>query len=577
MKGLLRILLPLLLCVPALVHGAVDLRVEISGVSGSIRETVAANLSLMRERTHPLLTDARVQRLYRRAQDEIGEALQPFGYYAPAVDASLQRRQQTWVARFNIRPGRPVTVSELELQLQGPGRDEPELRQVIEQFPLERGDRLVHARYEQGKRDLLQDARDLGYFDAALERHRVVVDPDRYSARVELRLATGPRYRFGAVSFNELPLRESFLRRYFTFEPGDPWDAQKLFELQRAFADSDYFQRVDVVPMPGQAEGLRVPVAVQLEMRPRNRYTVGLGYGTDTGPRVRAGIERRWANSRGHRVQADLVASSVLVGLTASYRVPGKQPRTDYQALVTRLEREDTDALRRDTAVVAVSDIHLYGPWQRTLSLNLHDELYRVASVEQRSRFLYPSLGWQRVVVDDRLHPQQGWRLATEARVASAAIGSSADLLQGFLRSKTVQPAWNWGRLIMRVEVGASYAPDFTAVPASLRFFAGGDQSVRGYGYQELAPTDAAGEPLGGKYLLVGSVELDRFWGNWGAAVFVDAGNAFDDRSRLELFTGAGFGLRWKLPFGTLRLDLASALSLEDNPWRIHLTIGPLL
>ena len=131
------------------------------------------------------------------------------------------------------------------------------------------------------------------------------------------------------------------------------------------------------------------------------------------------------------------------------------------------------------------------------------------------------------------------------------------------------------GRVILRGEAGVTIASEVTVLPASIRFFAGGDQSVRGYDYKELGPVDENGEVIGGRYLLVGSIEYDhRITDDWSVAAFLDAGNAFDDFDE-PLEQGAGFGVRWRSPVGPVRLDIANAISKPGNHWRVHFTIGP--
>ena len=116
---------------------------------------------------------------------------------------------------------------------------------------------------------------------------------------------------------------------------------------------------------------------------------------------------------------------------------------------------------------------------------------------------------------------------------------------------------------------------NFLDVPVSFRFFTGGDNSVRGYAYQSLGPTNAQGEVVGGKHLLVGSIELEGAIGqNWGAAVFYDAGNAFDDFDSLNLAQSAGVGVRYYTPVGPIRLDIARQLGVSDPSYRFHFTIG---
>jgi translocation and assembly module TamA len=129
--------------------------------------------------------------------------------------------------------------------------------------------------------------------------------------------------------------------------------------------------------------------------------------------------------------------------------------------------------------------------------------------------------------------------------------------------------------LITRLDIGRTGIDDFTQLPASLRFFAGGDQSVRGYSYNTLGPTDAQGAVVGGPHLLVGSVEYEHALASkWSAAVFFDQGNALND-FRDPLKKGAGVGVRWRTPIGQIRVDVAAALSEPGRPRRFHISIGP--
>jgi translocation and assembly module TamA len=114
-----------------------------------------------------------------------------------------------------------------------------------------------------------------------------------------------------------------------------------------------------------------------------------------------------------------------------------------------------------------------------------------------------------------------------------------------------------------------------------MRFFAGGDQSVRGFEYQQLGSLDEEGNVIGGPVLLTGSVELEyrflqkwRFLEKWGIAAFYDTGNAMESFSG-SLERGAGVGLRWVSPIGPIRADAAWALSEPGRPVRFHLTVGP--
>jgi len=173
------------------------------------------------------------------------------------------------------------------------------------------------------------------------------------------------------------------------------------------------------------------------------------------------------------------------------------------------------------------------------------------------------------------LYPSRGSRIGVDLLGSADALGSDVSFLQARLAGKWVHRVSDAGRVILRGEVGSTLVDTVEDLPASKRFYAGGDQSIRGYGFEELGPTDASGNVVGGKYLLVGSVEYERrLFGKWGAAVFYDAGNAFNAID--EGFNhGTGIGLRWNSPVGPVRIDLAVALSKPGDPLRLHFVIGP--
>lgn len=566
---------------PASAALVVDVRVE--GIDGAMHDNVLQQLSLVREREHPLLDLYRLRRLHQRAEDEIRTALRPFGYYQPKVVATLAEQDGAWLASYAITLGPAVRISALNVTISGEAENDPAFVAWREAFPLQEGGVLDHAAYERAKRDLLQLARDHGYFEAELKRHELEVTLADNSARVTLDLVSGPRYAFGAAQFDEVELDDELLRHYLTFKPGEPYDAERIFQLQRALADSDYFEFIEVRAEPETAAGTpgapapastTVPVKVRLRLKPQTRYTVGVGYGTDTGPRVSAGMERRRVNEHGHRLTIETTVSQIHTTVKGVYRIPLARPTTDFLAFSSGWEREVVDTSTRETLTVGGGLTVQVDQWQRTMALTVQNERYTVADQSDVTTLVLPSIGWQRVEADDRLFPSQGWRLATEIRGASETLGSDASLLQGVLRAKAVNPLGS-GRLILRADFGASQTPDFERIPASLRFFAGGDNSIRGYGYKSLGPTNDDGEVIGGRHLMVFSAEYDRYFSRrFGAAVFFDAGNAFNDEEFIPV-KGAGAGLRWRLPFGVIRLDVASPVHEDKPEWRLHLTLGP--
>ena len=131
------------------------------------------------------------------------------------------------------------------------------------------------------------------------------------------------------------------------------------------------------------------------------------------------------------------------------------------------------------------------------------------------------------------------------------------------------------GRVLIRGELGYTEVTDVTELPASIRFFAGGDSSVRGFAYESLGPEDESGDVIGGRHLATGSLEVDHpITERWHLAAFTDAGNAFNTINEFEPRHSAGLGVRWRSPLGPIRLDIARAID-EHRDWRIHLSMGP--
>ena len=152
---------------------------------------------------------------------------------------------------------------------------------------------------------------------------------------------------------------------------------------------------------------------------------------------------------------------------------------------------------------------------------------------------------------------------------------SDISFVQASVNAKFIRSFWENGRILVRGDLGITETSEFDRLPTSLRYFAGGDNSIRGFGYEDLGPRDEDGDVIGGKYLAVASVEYEhRIKEKWSVAGFVDAGNAFNSFSG-DIEYGSGFGVRWLSPVGLIRVDLAMGLSEPDHPVRLHIVIGP--
>jgi translocation and assembly module TamA len=550
--------------------------VHLSGISGEVEANVERVLGIYLQRDDPVLTEGRIRRLHQKAATEITRALQPFGYYRAKIDGSLEEPEPgQWRAKYIIEPGPKLLIGSSDIRILGDGKTDPLFIDFLQNSALNVGQVLNQERYEKFKDMLATLAAERGYFDARFIEHQLKIDIGIYTADVVLVFDTGARYVFGEVRFEQDFLDPELIARFVPFKPATDYSLEKLVELQTSLNDSDYFQRVELATERSATVHDEINVDVKLEPRRRHKYTLGGGYGTDTGARALFGWEVPLLNRYGHRFDTTARVSHIGNSLVLNYRIPVLDPRTDQVILRTSAANEKTSTSDSHTRAVSVMLAHGRSGWRENLSLSYQTELYTIGGITDRSRLMMPGINWAKVWADTRLEARQGAKLTFDLRGASSNFVSDVNFSQATLWGKVIVPFSEHGRLIGRGQLGATLTDDFPSIPATIRFFSGGTQSVRGYAYQSLGPRDASGTVVGAKNIMVGSIEYDyRFKAKWSGAVFFDEGNAVNEFNDTKE-QGAGFGVRWYSPIGPVRIDIASALTREGRPWRLHLNIGP--
>jgi translocation and assembly module TamA len=321
-----------------------------------------------------------------------------------------------------------------------------------------------------------------------------------------------------------------------------------------------------------------VPINVELTPGKKYQYSAGVGYATDLGLKLRGGILNRRINTSGHQGEVEANLSQVISDINFSYRLPLDKPR-DWLTLDTGYKYEDNDSFTSALFTAGAQRIHRrrYG-WIRTLFLELRLEDYEAGTIEDEySKLLTPGIAYSYVKEDYPPRPLSGHRSSIMLRGAVDGLISDTSFLQIYGNTKWVFPLWPRGRLLARAEAGFTAKDDFDDLPATVRFFAGGDVSVRGYAYDSLGPTDPLGAVIGGSNLLVGSIEFDqKVAANWSIAAFIDSGNAYNDFSDFDPATGVGGGVRWYSPLGPIRMDIGIPLESDaPDKYRFHITLGP--
>lgn len=513
-------------------------------------------------------------------RDALTAALQAYGYYTPEISL-IQRADSDWLVR--VRAGEPVTIAHISLQLTGALTEDKDF--IVPAFTLSVGSVLDQLKYEQFKQHVADTALERGYYEGEWVSSDIALDLQARQADITLHFVSGPRYRFGAVTYvnaqgEPLKALDSYWQSVFVpFKVSDPITSAALQKFQHALQESRYFTQVSVNLLRQQTDGYLVPVEVRADTTQPNRVSTGLGYATDVGPRITWQAQRYLLNPVGHGVEVSSELSQIRQQVELRYKVPWRHPVEDTLQFLLGAQKDrinDTDTVK---TVVGIQRVMLpLDAWQRTFGVRLSEEHFRRDSGERGAQqLLVPSYSISRLRSQGGLDPVSGFRQFYQIEGAHPSFLSDAKFVSLRTGVRWLNTYAQRHMLLLRLDAGGIITPDFSQVPPSMRFYAGGDSSVRGYEYRSLTPKNSAGELVGGQLLVAGSVEYNWRWKpSWRPAVFIDAGNAYTGRWQ-KLPVGAGVGMRWISPVGPISMDVASAISEPGRPLRLHLTLGTSL
>lgn len=562
--------------------------IEISGVEPQLEKNVRAFLSMTRYETRDDVSEEVMSRLQRRIPTEVRTALEPLGFYSATATYSAAQQSNAkhivqWKVQIAIDPGRAVRLSEVIVQVHGPGAMDQTLQGIIAREDLHPGARLDHGVYESVKAELLRMAINQGYLDAKLIHNELLVDPNERRATVDLQLETGEQYRFGSIAIQQPVIKDWAARRLLRMQTGDAYSLDRLLETQYVFDDSQYFRGVEIEPGEPDRETHTVPLIIRADKNRRNRYAISGGYGTDTRLRGKLTWDNRFVNDNGHRLQVELLGSAISQEATTKYVIPVMDIALEKLEFSLSGKKEELgDSISR-RAEFSAGLTQALGSWQRVLFVRLSRETNEVSadtpiteetSVPEKTFLIIPGISFATLPPSLLDRAPRRYSLYTELTGSPQTLGSDATFLQLRLQGERVfdlKPRWH---LRLRGQAGITWSTDFDTLPVSHRFFAGGDNSVRGYGLNEISPT-VGNARVGGRYLAVGSVEVERdLPKNFGVAVFADAGNAFDNLDDPFKYS-TGIGGRYRLGgVASIGIDVAQSLSESGRSphWHLRLT-----
>ena len=559
-----------------------SVQVEVAGLEGALLDNANAALSLPPGIIRNGVVEERwLERFAGKVPALVAAALEPFGHYRSETTVSIDRSNDpSYRILVKVNAGPPTVIRSLTVKLLGEGRKEESLRSKVREFPLKKGVPLDHQLYEQGKLALRLEANNLGYLENTFSSHAIRIDRDEDAADIELILETGPRFYFGKTSFVDKSesFPEEFLQRFLTYKEGEIFSHKELHLSRRNFYGADRFDEVLMVPLMDEVVDRHVPVRVTLVPGKRRRLRPGIGYGTNTGARVSLSYRHMQSGDTPHAHLVDLNLAERTQYFETSYTIP-QAGSVDNNLIGTfGLRQEDLDTY--STRMIYVEGEETYGLGQDKIGSLFLRYLYEDSDVGNEganiAKLLIPGVRYYQRSYDDPLNPKRGYQFRVELRGSFDMLLSDLTIGQAISAGSFMLPLSRHLTLHSRVEAATTAKKDqLSQVPPSMRFFVGGDNSVRGYAYKSRGPKDNSGDVVGGDSLMVGSIEVEYALSDqWGLALFYDAGSAFNTGEKIDVIEGTGIGIRRYTQIGPIKLDLATRVNDSHPGVRLHFSVG---
>ncbi|HWU98430.1 MAG TPA: autotransporter assembly complex family protein [Oxalicibacterium sp.] len=567
------VLLPAHVLAQPATTGSHTYTVTISG-AGGLTPMLKDNLEISRRQSSGALSDDEIQRLAGSAPNQIRSLLATEGYFSAQVTHELDQQDATWTARFIIDLGPRTLIDSVNIVFKGAIVEEnpQRIERLRRRWGLPVGGIFQQKAWDDAKNDLLKSLLVRDYPAAAITQSEARIEPTTNSAALTVEIDSGPAFTFGELQIKGL---QRYASRIVTdlnpITPGEPYSQEKLNELQARVQDTGYFRSafatVDIDP----AHPTSVPIRLELNENERKRLSLGLGFSTDSGARGQIKWLDRNFLGRDWRLESKLLVDRDNRLLGAEVFLPPL--RNDWRpSFGTRYEYTNSAGEMNDKTATAA---RLTSPdknnemiWATTLYTD-HQRLDDSDYTNHREAVV-GSFTYTRRRVDNLLSPRHGYVASID--LGAGPTGDGEALARAVGRVTYLSPYYKRWQAVLRGQVGQVSGAGRESVPADLLFRTGGDQTVRGYGYEKLG-VEQDGAIVGGTVTAVFSAEMVyRITPQWGAAVFHDAGNAADTWKNFHFAQGSGIGARWRSPIGPVNLDLAYGHDTHDI--RLHFSIG---
>ncbi|WP_299137686.1 autotransporter assembly complex family protein [uncultured Vibrio sp.] len=549
-----------------------DVSLEIKGLDGALEDNVDAYLSAVPEEEYAVSL-----RFQSRVESMIKEALNALGYYQPTITFTHSEDDTELIV--TVDKGEPVLIYTSDIVLSGEAEDDPDFLALIAKSNLSKGSILNHGNYDSLKSSIRNLGLAKGYFDGSYEVSKLEVAPELNRAYVRLHYNSGIRYHFGTTQVTGSQIEDDRVQSLKPFEDGEPYSITKVGEYNQNLSNTDWFSSVFVEPDLSQlGEGREIPMKVSLAPQARNQIETGIGVSTDLGVKGTLKWKKPWVNAQGHSFNSSLSISKPEQTITAAYKIPLDDVLNDYYQIkygMKNLDNRDTKSLESNLALERYW--RLDNGWQRTVFIRYLVENYEQGLQDDLAQFVLPGISFSRTRTRGGSMPMWGDKQTVMIEAGDDTLLSETKVVRFQGQTAWIRSIGNNHRGLTRLQFGGNFADEFEKLSPSLRFFAGGDNSIRGYGYESISPRDESDALTGAKFLATSSFEYQyRLVGNWWGAAFYDIGDAFNDKP--EWKRGTGVGVRWASPVGPVSLDFAWGLDAKKgDEFQLHFSLGPEL
>lgn len=490
---------------------------------------------------------------------------------------------------FKMVPGSLTTIGSVVLE----GAPAPENRTQAAAIELlsREGAPLRNADIARDRNALLASLRDGGYVDARVDVATNYSD-DQTVVAIAFRVTPGPRVRVGRILVVGLEdTKETVVLRESRVKEGEFLSYQKLLDTQSGLSGTGLFTNVQIREIPSEED--RRDLLIQVTEGPRTTVVPGLGYGERE--KWRASVELTRLNISGLGRTASLFLRSSQGGSRALLSLTEPYAFGRRQAVNVRFYAEDDrsrDAFdfhrlgfqTQTVFALRSANILLQYTFQKTSTSNVATDCAEINRDLCDGKVSGPSIGFVHDTRNDALDPRRGTLFSLDTLLSAAALGGDSFVKGSALIARYEEV--RAGTVIAgSARLGLSRAfGDSVELPLPERFFAGGPSLMRGFKVDEVGPgtfnLDRVFVPAGGNALVAAALEVRvDVTKAIGFQVFAEVGNVYRRVAAIKLSDlreVAGIGLRYRSPFGPLRLDWGFKLDRRpgEGLQQLHLGVG---